>query len=324
MYEQLRLKELRRTYSSQGWALLVYYGIMNVVVIALMFVDIFAQSFASLSSGGAPNVEQITESATASSGWGYFIAIAIGLVILLLWKKPQFCFETMCKKGRPMKFGSFCGLFVVFISAQLIFQLLAILLELAFNQFGLSLMEMMESASGSTDSLSMFLYVGLGAPIAEEILFRGLVLRSMEPYGKKFAIFASALMFGLYHGNLIQIPFAFAVGLVLGYVTVEYNIFWAMLLHMFNNLILSDTLTRLSAYLPAPWSDLVIWLFIIACSIAALVVLLVNISKIKTWLRRYQDDPLCVKAFFGAPGIITFIAVLGVMTIFTMISLMMV
>lgn len=323
MYEQLRLKELRHAYSVQGWALLIYYGIMNVAVLALMVVDAFVQSFSAAASGQEPDMEKITESIMSTSGWGYFLAIAIGFFILLLWKKPKFCFGTVWQKGKPMKVGSFFAIFAIFISVQLIVQLMSMLLELLFNQFGMSLMEMMESASGSTDSLSMFLYVGLGAPISEEILFRGLLLRSMEPYGKKFAIFASALLFGLYHGNIIQIPFAFCVGLVLGYVTVEYNIGWAVVLHMFNNLILSDTMIRLTSYLPKPWGDRLILAFIIACSIAALVILLVNIRKIKAWLRRYQDDPLCNRAFWGAPGIITLVAILGIMTAFTMVSLVM-
>lgn len=324
MYEQFRLKELRGVYSKQGWAMLIYYGILNLVVMIFMFADAFVQGFNAAASGQPVDMEHMTESMMANSAWGYFVAIGIGLLILLLWKKRKFCFETLWKKGRPMKFGSFIALFVVFMSAQLLTQILAIGLELILNQFGKSLEALMESAGGDADTLGMFLYVGLGAPISEEILFRGLVLRSMEPYGKKFAIFASALMFGLYHGNIIQIPFAFAVGLVLGYVTVEYNIGWAMVLHMFNNLILSDSLTRLSAYLPEPWGDLAVWLFIIGCSIAALVVLLVNIPKIKLWLRRYQDDPLCAKAFWGAPGIITLVVVMGVMTVFTMVSLLMV
>ena len=323
MYEQFRLKELRHAYSVQGWALLIYYGILNVAVMIFMFVEAFAQAFSAAASGQELDVMQITESMMSTSGWGYFLAIAIGFFILLLWKKPKFCFGTVWQKGKPMKVGSFFAIFAIFISVQLIVQLMSMLLELIFNRFGLSLMELMESAGGSTDSLSMFLYVGLGAPISEEILFRGLLLRSMELYGKKFAIFASALLFGLYHCNIIQIPFAFCVGLVLGYVTVEYNIGWAIVLHMFNNLILSDTMTRLSSYLPAPWGDRLIWAFIIICSIAALVVLLVKRRQIKVYLRRYQDDPLCNRAFWGAPGIITLVAVLAVMTAFTMVSLMM-
>ena len=51
MYEQLRLKELRHAYSVQGWALLIYYGIMNVAVMIFMFVEIFAQAFSAGASG---------------------------------------------------------------------------------------------------------------------------------------------------------------------------------------------------------------------------------------------------------------------------------
>lgn len=321
MYEQLRLKELRRAYSVQGWALLIYYGILNVAVMIVMFVDAFAQAFSMASAGQEMNMEELTEAMMENSGWGYFVAIVVGLLVLLLWKKPKFCFGTVWTKGNPMKFGSFWGIFVIFVSTQLGAQLLYMLLEFLFNLFGLSVAQTMESAGGQMDSLSMFLYVGLGAPISEEILFRGLVLRSMEPYGKKYAIFASALMFGLYHGNIIQIPFAFVVGLVLGYVTVEYNIGWAILLHLFNNLILSDTLMRLTAHLPEPWPDLTFWLLIIGCALAAIVVLIVKRRQIKAWLHRYQDDPQCAKAFWGAPGIITLVAILGVMTVFATVTM---
>lgn len=322
MYEQLRLKQLRHAYSTQGWAMLIYYGILNVAVMIVMFVDAFAQAFSMASSGQEMNVEQMTEDMIANSGWGYFIAIGVGLFVLLLWKKPKFCFGTIWTRGNPMKFGSFFGIFVIFVSAQLGAQLLYILLESLFNLFGFSVAQSMESASAQMDSLSMFLYIGLGAPISEEILFRGLVLRSMEPYGKKFAIFASALMFGLYHGNIIQIPFAFVVGLVLAYVTIEYNIGWAILLHLFNNLILSDTLMRLTAHLPEPWPDLSFWLLIIGCTLLAVIVLIVKRKQIVAWLHYYQDDPQCKKAFWGAPGIITLVVILGVMTVFATFTML--
>lgn len=314
MYEQFRLKQLRKVYSRQGWALLIYYGILNAAVMAFMFVDAFAQSFSLALFGQEADTNKMAEGMIDNSGWGYFLAMGIGLLILLLWKKPKYFTETLWAAGKPMKTGSFFAIFAIFTSAQLGAQILYILLELLMNRLGLSIAESMESAGGSMDSLSMFLYVGLGAPISEELLFRGLVLRSMEPYGKKFAIFASALMFGLYHGNIIQIPFAFMVGLVLGYVTVEYNIGWAIVLHMFNNLILSDTMTRLLGLLPAPWPDLWFWLLIIGCTVAAVAVLIVKRRQIKVWMGRYQDDPLCARAFWSAPGIITLVVVLVLLT----------
>ena len=96
---------------------------------------------------------------------------------------------------------------------------------------------------------------------------------------------------------------------------------WAIVLHMFNNLILGDTFVRLSGYLPTPWGDLAFWAFIILCAIAALIVLLANHCRIKEYWMVYQDDPQCAKAFWSAPGIITLVVILGISTVYTMIAL---
>jgi hypothetical protein len=166
MNEQLRLKQMRHTYSVQGWALLVYYGIMNVAVMLVMFMDAIVQSVSIALSSQEPDMEQMTESMMENSAWGYFVAIAAGLLVLLLWKKPKFCFQTIWKQGKPLTIGSFAGIFVIFVSVQLLVQVTVYLLEFIFNQFGLSLMGLLESASGGSDSLGMFLYAGFGAPIA--------------------------------------------------------------------------------------------------------------------------------------------------------------
>ncbi len=72
--------------------------------------------------------------------------------------------------------------------------------------------------------------------VTEEFLFRGVLLSSLRRYGDGFSVFITALLFGLMHGNLIQIPFAFIIGLVLGYATVYTNsMLPAILIHCFNN-----------------------------------------------------------------------------------------
>ena len=126
---------------------------------------------------------------------------------------------------------NFLTILCVFAGGQMVFQLVTGILESLFNVFGLSILESLNTVS--TDTPSMYLYAGILAPITEELLFRGLILRTMEPFGKKFAIFTSAFLFGMFHGNLPQAPFAFAVGLVLGYTAMEYSIGWSMALHMF-------------------------------------------------------------------------------------------
>jgi membrane protease YdiL (CAAX protease family) len=75
-------------------------------------------------------------------------------------------------------------------------------------------------------------------PLVEEMLFRGVVLQSLKRFGDGFAIVVSAFFFGLYHGNLIQIVFAFLSGLALGFVVVRTgSLLPSILIHCFNNAI---------------------------------------------------------------------------------------
>jgi membrane protease YdiL (CAAX protease family) len=245
-----------------------------------------------------------------SNGWGYIATCILGGIILLLWKKKDFCFKIIWKTGRPLKLGSFFSITAIFISGQLVFQVLAVILEWLLNLLGLSLMDSMEAASASADTLSMFLYMGLFAPVFEEVLFRGLVMRTLEPFGKKFAILASAYLFGIFHGNLIQSPYAFAVGLILGYVAMEHNIGWAMVLHMINNLILGDSLVRLTAGLGAGLSDLIFWIIIIGCGIASVLILIRKRHAVARYFASGRMHPICLKCFFTAPGVLAFTALM--------------
>ena len=80
------------------------------------------------------------------------------------------------------------------------------------------------------------LYVCIGAPLTEEFLCRGVLLKSMSKYGVPFAVFATSLIFGLIHGNLYQTPFAILVGVVLGYVAVRSGSIWpGVIIHFIVN-----------------------------------------------------------------------------------------
>ncbi|MCD7738329.1 MAG: HAD hydrolase-like protein [Lachnospiraceae bacterium] len=64
--------------------------------------------------------------------------------------------------------------------------------------------------------LGILLY-GFFSSTVEEFLFRGIILVQMERFMKpNTALLLSALLFGVYHGNLVQGIYAFAVGVVLG------------------------------------------------------------------------------------------------------------
>ena len=76
------------------------------------------------------------------------------------------------------------------------------------------------------------------APIVEELLFRGaiegyLLRKWKHPAG---AIVFSSLVFGLVHGNWVQAPFAFVIGLALGWMYYRTgSLFPGILMHFVNN-----------------------------------------------------------------------------------------
>ncbi len=83
-----------------------------------------------------------------------------------------------------------------------------------------------------------FVQMTLVAGIFEELLFRGAVLGNLRRFGDKTAILVSAFLFAVFHGNLIQAPFAFVLGLYLGYVACKTgNIVYSILIHATNNAI---------------------------------------------------------------------------------------
>ena len=315
-------KGIKRYLSTSGWALLIYYFIMNVAVIGWMIVETIISLLQGAISDNVASIED-TILNSAESAWGYFLAAAVGFVILLIWKKPRFLKEEIFAKGAPMKVGEFFAILCIFLGGQTIFQLCSIGLELILNAFGYSIVEGMESLQTDPDNLSMFLYAGILAPITEEILFRGLIQRSLLPFGKKFAILVSSLTFGLFHGNLIQTPYAFAVGLVLGYVAAEYNILWAMVLHMINNLVLGDMLYRLLGSLPEETMSLIVWGIILAFTVAAIILLIAKRKETAAWMRRERLIGAYVGCYFSCAGPIVMLLVLGaniLLTTFMMIT----
>lgn len=82
-----------------------------------------------------------------------------------------------------------------------------------------------------------YLSVGVLAPMAEEFAFRGLVYRRVRDYiDVKWAIIISSVLFGLYHGNMVQFIYASLIGVLLAAVYERYKTLWAPIVaHMAAN-----------------------------------------------------------------------------------------
>ncbi len=78
------------------------------------------------------------------------------------------------------------------------------------------------------------------APIAEEYLFRSLLLKPLRAYGDLTAAVVSGLVFGLYHGNFDQFAYAALLGIFFSIIAIRYNsIVPTIILHAANNIIVT-------------------------------------------------------------------------------------
>ncbi len=86
--------------------------------------------------------------------------------------------------------------------------------------------------------IMQFAYVIIFAPLFEEIIYRGLILKAISPYSKTAAVFVSALTFGLMHGNIPQAASAFCTGFLYAVIALRCNsIIPTVIIHGINNLI---------------------------------------------------------------------------------------
>ncbi len=89
---------------------------------------------------------------------------------------------------------------------------------------------------GILNIILFWLSMGILAPLAEELIFRELILLPLRKYGDFTAILIQAVFFSLYHGNVSQLFYTFLLGALLGYVAVKFNsIKPAIILHITYN-----------------------------------------------------------------------------------------
>ncbi len=86
--------------------------------------------------------------------------------------------------------------------------------------------------------LIFFFSLCVFAPLIEEYLMRGCMIKILKPFGNWFAIIVSSLMFGLLHNNIGQGFGATIIGIVFGFIAVKSQSIWpCIILHAINNFI---------------------------------------------------------------------------------------
>ena len=173
--------------------------------------------------------------ATNLPNWAVYVAsdaplylVAMPLAVLIMGKSSVI--ET---RKFDMKPGQFFKLLVMCFPLMYVGSLIGNMLASLLSG---------GNASNSVSDLAMqfdvwnVVFLVILGPLFEEWIFRKELISRTRKYGEKTAIVFSALLFGLVHMNLFQFFYAFALGLVFGYVYVRTSkLRYSVVMHMFVN-----------------------------------------------------------------------------------------
>ncbi len=172
----------------------------------------------------------------------YIFYSPLGLLLpamIITWGSKQKVTDLIPFK--KVEFSSALGLFLFGFFALAIGGMLSDIVMIFFPT-SVNILEASMSADPTNcgEWIALILYSAAIPALVEEFVFRGVMLNSLRRYGDVFAIWFSAIMFALVHGNILQIAVALPAGVFFGYMTVLSNNIWvAVALHFVNNTIAS-------------------------------------------------------------------------------------
>ena len=153
------------------------------------------------------------------------ICSACGFAALLWYqngkRKRALCSRKLRSKDRNI-IGIGCIVSVLLLSAASI-AMNNLISMTALKQIS-SGYQSVENAFYSSTLLWEILILCLFVPVVEEILYRQMVYEAVaEWFGDLFAIVLSALLFALFHGNIVQFLYALVLGICLGLVRANFS-----------------------------------------------------------------------------------------------------
>ena len=113
--------------------------------------------------------------------------------------------------------GALCGLVGQFAIVWLVYVPMRWFSDISAEEISEPARDMTDRASGAIGVVLLVLIVGIGAPIVEEIFYRGLLQRSLiRRVGVVWGIAISSVLFGAAHLQLLQFPALVLAGAMFG------------------------------------------------------------------------------------------------------------
>lgn len=229
-------KKLRRFYSIGGWCMIFQFAASFLASVALVNVIQLVMSFLNPGTDGLTLYNYL---------YGSSVLVALNMVIYLVCN-VSFTFIGMKWAGfknaslirtRDYSFGKaiqYCLIALFIWTASVYF---GSFVETVLNKFDLTSITNQDGLGESPLGLALgTMYTCIIAPVTEELLFRGMLLKIFSKADQRFAIFASAFFFGLAHGNIPQFILAFLLGVFMAHITMRHNsIIPSITVHIFIN-----------------------------------------------------------------------------------------
>ena len=216
-------RAFRRTANRTGGALLLFTFLFWIFQLILILTN---RLTAHLDPMPATVVYELV------SAVGYAAAFIVPALFFKLLAGPQEYVSLRARFSLPSHVWAY--LFVA-LAVNLTFAVVNAYLVLPFH-YG-EFMQSIEQTPATNYELVLALLTTAVVPaFVEELLFRGVILGNLMPFGRDTAIILSALAFGLMHQNAGQFLYTTVMGLVLGYIfVVSGNIWCGVLIHFVNN-----------------------------------------------------------------------------------------
>lgn len=263
--------------------------IVQMVAMVQIIKDIGQEAYLELLSNSELLVEMLMESV---GGYTAYVLLIINVAVIgLVWLIAKCKKEKIKEKIELNKInGALIGLGVFMAIGIYVFDTGLVEILGRTNGFRNAYIQL-ENAFKFTDHTPFIvniLIIGIIAPFAEELLFRGVIYQALKKYFHiGIAIGIQAVLFGLVHINSVQVVYATLMGILCGYMVYKTKSLWSgVVIHIANNTI-SCILSALHIGESGMSVPIIILLLLIGMSIVV-----VGIIKLKksTSLVEIQDE----------------------------------
>lgn len=228
--------------------------------------------------------------------------------------------------------GFFCLCFALAFMSNFLGQYVN---DLVYNTLGLEVENELEQMTVTTPLGINILFVGILAPVFEELFYRKAVIDRLRRYGDLPAVLISGLIFGLAHGDLSQVFYATSAGILLSFIYIETgSVLYTISIHSAFNMIggvyTTEMIRRMGENLTPTEGDILgqvmvmaYDLFVILSLIIGFVFLILNIARFCRSLKKGEytlSFDKWMNTLLLNPGMWVFLFTIGILFVSSLLA----